>query len=128
MVMASLTQQLPLPSTVLEVEDLEARRVLEFALELGFDRVILEGDCKILIKALQSMKKSIAQVGHIAKDVQHLASLFITSNFVHVCRTCNSVARSLARQAILCPHILVWVEDVPPNINIILQADLKSPP
>lgn len=60
MVMDSLTQQLPLPFTVLEMEDLEARKVLEFVLELGFNRVILEGDCEILIKALQSMKQSLA--------------------------------------------------------------------
>ena len=58
--MDSLTQQLPLPFTVLEMEDLEARKVLEFVLELGFNRVILEGDCEILIKALQSMKQSLA--------------------------------------------------------------------
>ena len=60
MVMDSLTQQLPLPFTVLEMEDLEARKVLEFVLELGFNRAILEGDCEILIKALQSMKQSLA--------------------------------------------------------------------
>ena len=60
MVMDSLTQQLPLPFTVLEMEDLEARKVLEFVLELGFNRVILEGDCEILIKALQSIKQSLA--------------------------------------------------------------------
>ncbi|KAK9998258.1 hypothetical protein SO802_017861 [Lithocarpus litseifolius] len=90
MVMASSTQQLPLPSTILEVEDLEARRVLEFALELVFDREILEADCEILIKTLQSLKQSLAQAGHIAKDVQHLASLFTASNFVYVRRTCNS--------------------------------------
>lgn len=79
------------------MEDLATRRVLEFALELGFDMVILEGDCEILIKALQSMKQSLAQVGHIAKDAQHLAPLFTTSNFVHILRTCNSIAHSLAR-------------------------------
>lgn len=60
MVMDSLTQQLPLPFTVLEMEDLEARKVLEFVLELGFNRVLLEGDYEILIKALQSMKQSLA--------------------------------------------------------------------
>ena len=43
LVMASLSQliQLP-PSTVIEVEALAARRALELALELGFDRIVLE--------------------------------------------------------------------------------------
>lgn len=42
--MASLTQKLPLPSTMIEVEVLAARRALELALETGFDNIILEGD------------------------------------------------------------------------------------
>lgn len=44
LVMASLTQKLPLPSTMIEVEVLAARRALELALETGFDNIILEGD------------------------------------------------------------------------------------
>lgn len=43
LVMAPLTQQIPLPSTVLEVETLAARGALELAIEIGVNRVILEG-------------------------------------------------------------------------------------
>lgn len=44
LVMASLSQAIPLPLTVLETETVAAARALEFALELGLDSVILEGD------------------------------------------------------------------------------------
>ena len=50
MIMASLTQQIPLPTSVIEVEALAARR----ALELGFDDIILEGDSELLIKNLKN--------------------------------------------------------------------------
>ena len=43
-VMASLSQNIPLPSTVIEVEALAARRALILAQEIGFTRVVLEGD------------------------------------------------------------------------------------
>lgn len=43
LVMAPLTQQIPLPSSVLEVETLAARGALELAIEIGVNRVILEG-------------------------------------------------------------------------------------
>ena len=49
-VIASLSQQIHLPSTVLEVKTMAARRALEFAMEIGVHKVILEGDCEILIK------------------------------------------------------------------------------
>ena len=39
-----------LPKTVMEVETLAARRPLEFALELGIDNIVLEGDSETLIR------------------------------------------------------------------------------
>ena len=47
--MVSLLQKTTLPFTAIEVEAMAVRRALEFALETGFDRVILEGDTHILI-------------------------------------------------------------------------------
>ena len=41
-VMASMSQQLPLPTTVAMVEALAARKAVEFALELGLTKVIME--------------------------------------------------------------------------------------
>nr|POF18722.1 hypothetical protein CFP56_24950 [Quercus suber] len=46
-VMASLSQLVPLPTMVIEVETLAARRALELALELGFDNIVLEGDLEV---------------------------------------------------------------------------------
>ena len=43
-VMASLFERIPLPSTVLEVEVLAARRGIELAVETGFRNIVLEND------------------------------------------------------------------------------------
>ena len=51
-VMASLSQKIPPPMSIIEVEVLAARRALELAVELGFDHIILEEDSEILHKAL----------------------------------------------------------------------------
>ena len=45
-VMASLSQKIPLPMSVIEVEVLATRRALELAVELGFDHVSLKGILK----------------------------------------------------------------------------------
>ena len=51
--MASLSQKISLPQIVVELETLAATRAIEFSIELGFSKVILEGDSETVIKALQ---------------------------------------------------------------------------
>ena len=43
-VMASLSQQIPMPTMVAQVEAMAMRRAVEFAQELGITRAIIEGD------------------------------------------------------------------------------------
>ena len=62
LVLASLSQQIHLPATVLEVETLASIRALEFAAEIGVNKVILEGDSSILIKALQGRKSLLSSI------------------------------------------------------------------
>ena len=60
LVMAPLSQRIPLPASVIKVEALAARRAMEFALELGFDNVTLEGDSKVLVKTLNDGGNTLA--------------------------------------------------------------------
>ena len=62
-VMAFLSQHISLPFTAIEVEALTARLALEFAREIGVDRIILEGDSVILITALKSAYDSLSHFG-----------------------------------------------------------------
>ena len=103
-----------------------ARRGLELALETGFGRVILEGDSKILITALEEHTHSLANFGHIAQDIQYLASHFSSVEYTHVHRQCNNVAHLLARRAVSYPQFQVWMEDVPLDIIYVLQADVNG--
>ena len=49
-VLASLSQQIPLPNIVAQVEALAARRAAEFTLEIGINQVVIEGDSKVIYK------------------------------------------------------------------------------
>nr|POF20887.1 hypothetical protein CFP56_37505 [Quercus suber] len=64
-VMALMTQQMPLPTTVAQVEALAVRRAVEFALELGMTRAIMEGDLEVICRELQDPTPSLALHGHI---------------------------------------------------------------
>nr|POE61469.1 hypothetical protein CFP56_37773 [Quercus suber] len=107
--MASLSELIQLPSTVIEVEALAARRAVELSLELGFDShsIVLEGDSEILIKVLKNSSYSLAPFGQIVNDIFCLASHFSCFNVVHVRQHCNQIAHSLARRALVSSPISV---------------------
>ena len=100
-VMASLSQQIPLPTTVAQVEAMAARRAVEFAQELGITRAIIEGDSKSICKDLLNSSPSLALHGLLIRDAQELALFFLKISFSHVFHQGNVVSHSLARRAIL---------------------------
>ena len=124
-VMASLLQQIPQPTTVAQVEALAARRALEFALEIGITSAVFEGDSDTISKDLNNSERSLALHGHLIEDVKALTPSFNCCSFAHVCRQGNRVALALARWAINSPSLTVWMEDVPPDISSVVQADFS---
>ena len=116
-VMASLSQQIPLPTTVAQVEAMVERRAVEFVVELGVTRAIIEGDSETICNELSNPSPSPALHGLLIKDAQQLATAFTDISFSHVCRQGNMVAHSLARRAILNQNLIVWMEEVPPDIH-----------
>ena len=126
-VMASMSQLVQLPSTVAQVEAMAARKATEFALEIGFDEIILEGDSEIIYKDLLNIGSSLALHGHLIQDVKALVPLFSSICFSHVSQTGNQAADSLARRAILSENLNVWMEEVPPDIIDVIQAHFSPP-
>ena len=96
MIMASLTQQIPLPSSVIEVEVLAVRKALELTIELGFDNITLERDSEVLIKYLVKDDNSLAHYGHLIVDIHILMSQFSLLSLSHFRRHCNRLAPALA--------------------------------
>ena len=109
LVMAALSQQIPSPTSVEMVEVLAARQALVFAKELGFDRMVLEGDSKTVIKAILGDYMDCSYMGHVLQDIKMLSSSFSFISVKHIHREGNCVAHKLARRAIRNPF-LVWME------------------
>ena len=63
-IMALMTQQIPLPTTVAQVKALAVRRAAIFALEIGITKAILEGDLETIVKELMAPIPSLALHGH----------------------------------------------------------------
>ena len=126
LIMASLTQQIPLPSSVIEVEVLAARKALELMIELGFDNITLEGDSEVLIKSLVKGDNSLAHYGHLLADIHVLMALFSSLRLSHVRRHCNSLPHALTRRASSTPDLSILMEEIPPDLNSVYLADLSG--
>ena len=124
--MASLTHQIPLPSSVIEVEVLATWKTLELMIELGFNNITLEGDCEVLIKYLVKGDNSLAHYGHLLVDIHVLMARFSSLRLSHVRRHCNSLVHTLARRASSTPDLSIWMEEIPPDLNSVYLADLSG--
>ena len=126
LIMASLTQQIPLLGSVIEVEVLAARKALELIVELGFDNIILEGDSEVLIKSLAKGGNSLAHYGHLIAEIHVLMAQFSSLSLSHVMRHCNHLAHALAQRASSTPDLSIWMEEIPPVLNFVYMVDLSG--
>ena len=123
MVMAALAEQVPLPSSVEDVEAMAWRKAVTLAGKLGLQDVVFEGDCEVVFKHLTTADSSWASFGHITDEVRALASNMRTSSFSHIKRSGNAVTDKLAHLAKFSANPQIWIEDVHCNAKNLVIID-----
>ena len=121
---ASLVQPLNQAFKAVEIEVLAASRALELAADIGLDRVILEGDSKVVTQALETEEVGLAAYGLLIRDACTLAGNFSDVSYSHTKRKSNKVAHSLVKLATNLADCVIWMEEVPPSIYHFVRADL----
>ncbi|KAK9991451.1 hypothetical protein SO802_026436 [Lithocarpus litseifolius] len=76
LVIASLAQQLPYVFQPLEIEAIVAARALEFGVETGIAKAVLEGDSELIIKVLKAGGHTIASVELLIQVALLLSGLY----------------------------------------------------
>ena len=71
-VMAAMTAGGPAVQTGEEAEFLACRRALEFAVDAGFNRLIIEGDNSNVSHAISSSAVNTSLFGNVVDDIRHL--------------------------------------------------------
>ncbi|XP_038701862.1 uncharacterized protein LOC119998592 [Tripterygium wilfordii] len=94
----------------LMAEALSALLALQFAKDLGFQAIQLEGDALTIIDALhpQSPFDNLSNWGVIVLDIISLLGLFFQWKVSHVKRDLNEAAHLLAQKGILVGSFLSW--------------------
>ncbi|XP_030970458.1 uncharacterized protein LOC115990817 [Quercus lobata] len=108
-IIGSLIKRLVLPPLVEDVEALVCRRVISFALEIGLQEVMFEGDSDTVIRSLNVEPPCMAPFGHIIEDARSIASSLRYHSFSHVKRSGNCIADKLAKY---CNGTQIWMEDI----------------
>ena len=93
-VMATLSEKIPMPASMVLLEMLAARRAIQFVLELGIHNFVFKGDYEIVVTALNKSSASPPSIGHLVKDIQSIASLFVSHSFSHIRRQGNAIAHA----------------------------------
>ena len=107
LVIASLAQRLSQAYKAVEVEAMAAIRALEFAGEIGVDRIMVEGGSTIVTKALKTKHPGLASYGLLIEDARVLERNFSKLSYSHIKREGNKVRHCLARIAANFPNTIV---------------------
>lgn len=95
--MAAFSKTITKPPSSKILEMLVAHSAVQFALELGFEHSVFEGNSEVIIKALVDGNFSLASIGHLVKDVIFISGLLQTQSF--------------SQRVRLSFPLLVWMED-----------------
>ena len=123
-IIAALSQKIKLSQTVELAEALAAKRAVTFAAELSIFKVMVEGDCMRVVRALNGHGSCLTMFGHVIEETRRLGSCLELYSFHHVKREGNKLAHSLARRAVLSADLDVWVEELPEDLDVVFQGDL----
>ena len=112
------------PGSVDMVEALTASRAISFANELCIHQMVVEGDSLWVIKTINDARPSWTMFGHVIAEFQILSSI-VCCSFNHFRREGNKLVHALAYRAVLFANIDVWLEDLPRDLDDVLQFDFQ---
>ena len=125
--MAAMTACGPAVQTSKEAELLACRRALEFAVDAGFYRLIIEGDNSNVTHAISSFADNNSLFGNVVDDIRHLIRGLHWFAICCIRRSGNRVAHVLAQNTrFTIDEDLYWMEDSPPPAIDALYLDLLS--
>ena len=105
------------------VEAHAAFRALTFGKDMGFTRIMLEGDALSVITKILQSEPSLSDIGNLVDAAKDLMKSFNGCNVQYVRREANEAAHCLAKSALSLKADLYWVDDCPKFLFPVLVKD-----
>ncbi|KAI8530844.1 hypothetical protein RHMOL_Rhmol11G0090600 [Rhododendron molle] len=90
------------------------RAAFDFAVLLGLDQLVMEGDSQQLVRCIQGEITCPTEVEVVVEDVRRSRNLVRECEVVFVRRSANGVADALAKDGLRDPGVRTW-EARPPD-------------
>lgn len=110
-------------SDALTAEAIAAKEGVELAIELGYDRVLLEVDSKNLKTMLEERSNVKSSIGGLCYDIMELSRSFSEFRVEWVCREANSVSHCCAGMVTATERSFFWMEEIPEWLSGLALAD-----
>ena len=123
-VIGAMSMPISLSQIVNEMEVMACQKAVQFAKDLGLQKVVIEGDSLVVINALSQGLGCLSSYGNVIDDILVLADDFQWCEFHHVKRICNVVADMLAKKAKDLLGVRVWLDDLPEDIQPLVLFDV----
>ena len=101
-----------------------ASTILQFALDMGFTRVVLESNSQVLVNALCNDTIFLSSNGLLIEDIRFNARFFNQLHYSHVKKEINKVAHNLAQHTLCISNFVVWMKNVPLPLLPVVLADI----
>ncbi|KAK8497417.1 hypothetical protein V6N13_000207 [Hibiscus sabdariffa] len=105
------------------VEALACLQATIFAKDLGFAKVVIEGDSLTVIKKVCSSTPDGSLIGPIIHDIREASKGFDSVIFGFVHRDANITAHTLAREGKEQRSSMFWIEEAPPGTTAAVARD-----
>ena len=122
--LGALSMPVSLSSTIVKMEALACLGAVQFAADLGLQRVIFEGDLTTIISAVSQGFSVLASFGNIIDDVRHLLPSFSVVSFNHLHCSGNVVADALEKKASSMGGCHIWMDTLPVDIAELVSFDV----
>ncbi|KAH1065788.1 hypothetical protein J1N35_030775 [Gossypium stocksii] len=99
--------------------------VLHFALDLGFPKIILESDSKLIVQNIQQISEDYSESRPFTWDAKNLARRFLSCCFQFIAREANRAAHAMAVEGLGAEADLMWVEDAPSKVVEVADSDRR---
>ncbi|KAK8595894.1 hypothetical protein V6N12_064401 [Hibiscus sabdariffa] len=99
---------------------------VNFAIELGFRSIHVEGDSLTVIKKLSSSSSDKSIIRPIISDIKSKLVFFEKITFSHVGRRGNEATHVLAQVYQHFQLPCYWIEDAPPDVEQVALRDLRQ--
>ena len=108
-----------------EAEVRACRKAMEFTINAGFSKLIVEGDNLVIMSTISSNNPNWSRLGVIYDDTRCLVAGLHYVSFNCIWHNANLIAHLLARYATGLVEEVVWLEDSPPLACDALYFDLS---